>query len=102
MGWKLTPDQGGLTSWPPQFQEPRLPLPKFLVSSDSEARIHTQVKMVSTAESLCWTRTFFEFIYLAVPSFLKLALSNPCIYTNVKCRALLAQESALGVCSCPR
>jgi hypothetical protein len=24
-GWKLMPDQGGLTSWPPQFQEPRLP-----------------------------------------------------------------------------
>jgi hypothetical protein len=42
-GWTLTPDQGGLTSWPPQFQEPRLPLPEFLVFSDSEARIHTQV-----------------------------------------------------------
>jgi hypothetical protein len=42
-GWKLTSDQGGLTNWPPQFQEPRLPFPEFLIFFDSEARIHTQV-----------------------------------------------------------
>jgi hypothetical protein len=57
--------------------------------------------MVSTVESLCRTRTFFEFIYLAAPSILKLALSNPYTYINIKCRALLAQEGALGVCFCP-